>query len=141
MYATITGKISTAQDFVLQNIWFANEDAEENDVPNENCIGLESTGLYDYEFDENDPTIFSIRWKGVYLITADEDGEEQYTEEWTAEQLVAMIKEKGLSIQNLSAMFDEDTDVVITSITLEDENGKFAFTDEMLEMEPIVFYA
>ncbi|MCQ2208192.1 MAG: hypothetical protein MJZ02_08250 [Paludibacteraceae bacterium] len=141
MWAYITGKISVAQDFVLQNVWFANDDADSTDSPCENCIGLETTGFYDYEFDENDPTLFSIRWKGVNLITADEDGEEQYSGDWKAEDLVAMIKEKGLSIKNLSAFFDEDTEVVITSITLKDDDSEFEFTQEMLEMEPVEFFA
>ena len=72
--------------------------------------------------------------------SADEDGEEKYTDDWTAADLVSLINEKNLTIRNLSGFVDEDTNVVITAIKLEDEEGEYEFSEEMLEMEPIEFY-
>jgi hypothetical protein len=139
MRAYISGKITTKQDFVLQNIWFANDEAEDTDIPSENCVGIEAEN-FETMFDETDPTVFHCRWKGVFLVTADEDGEETYTDDWTAADLVSLINEKNLTIRNLSGFVDEDTNVVITAIKLEDEEGEFEFSEQMLEMEPIEFY-
>ena len=100
MRAYISGKITTKQDFVLQNIWFANDEAEDTDIPSENCVGIEAEN-FETMFDETDPTVFHCRWKGVFLVTADEDGEETYTDDWTAADLVSLINEKNLTIRFL----------------------------------------
>lgn len=131
----IEGTLSTPQEcFLPCDLFFANENVEENDTPSKDCVML--TGMWCES--AIDGTNFSCRWKGVAM-----EDDVDYGEDFTKQDFLDRVKERNLTLANMSANFDTNVDVKVTSIMILDgEWGTETYLDQsLLGDEPIQFIA
>lgn len=130
----------SCEEIPLERIWFANDKCSLPEKPSDNCVGIEAV-KFDCWMDEedDDEETFICEWEGVNLLTADENGKTVSTSEWHVQDLVKLIKDKGLIIKNLFAKLEDCVDgIVITSLVFEDEDGEeFELKDGVEGMEPV----
>ena len=108
----MNGTLSKKQDtFIPSALWLANDCAEDNDLPSEDCIYLE--GLECECTKEG--LKWSCRWKGVELTN-----EKEYGEDFDLADLLVMIKERKLKLANMDAYYDTDVEVKVDSIMVLD---------------------
>lgn len=128
----IDGTFSTLQKtFLPEALWFANLSCEDTDYVQENCICLEG-----HEIESSiaeDGMSFSCRWKGVDLCRCDEGGERYDTEDWTIEEFMQLVNEKGMKLVNMDAYLDCDTKVTITELTIVDGDDKVIFNNDLIQ--------
>jgi hypothetical protein len=79
---------------------------------------------------------FSCRWKGAELRMLDDDGNEVFTEDFTVKDLLNIIREKGMTLENMSAYYDTANIAKITELMFRDADGEYEFdinlvTDEI----------
>ena len=130
------GTLSEKQGcFLPCELWFATEDCEDNTIVSEDCLCLSG-----HECESSvDGTKFSCRWKGVSLIYVNDDGEEIDTEDFTYEEFINILKERNMTLQNMSANFDTDVDATITELMVCDADGDHDF--DVSDAETIEFIA
>lgn len=130
----IEGTLSTPQEcFLPEELFFANENVEENDIPAKDCIRL--SGL-EIESGVKGNT-FSCRWKGVTM-----EDELNHEEDFSKQDFLDRVKEGGLTLVNMAAYFDTDVNVKVTSIMILDGDwGTETYLDEELFCKPIEFIA
>lgn len=135
MRVYISGKLSKKLDgFHPEDIWFCNEDADENDELSEDCCCI--SGEYIDSMVEG--KAFSCVWRGSTFKYIDEDGEECEEEDFTAEEFISFIKERGMSLANMSAYTDE-VDATIEDVQFGRGDDAVHLPKELLPTEPIEF--
>lgn len=124
MRAYLNGTLSKKQEtFIPQDLWFSTKDCDDNTIVSENCICL--SGLTcESKTEDNE---FSCRWKGVLLTYVNDNGTEIETEDFTIDKFFKMIKDKNMRLTNMSAFFDEDTVVKLTSLTFVEKDKETEF--------------
>lgn len=113
MRAYLDGSLSTYQEtFIPQDLWFSTEKCNDNTIVSDDCICV--SGLTcESKTEDNE---FSCRWKGVVLTYVNNEGKEVETEDFTADELLTIIKDKNMRLTNISAFFDTDVEVMLTKI-------------------------
>ena len=81
---------------------------------------------------------FSCVWRGSTFKYIDEDGEECEEEDFTAEEFISFIKERGMSLANMSAYTDE-VDATIEDVQFGRGDDAVHLPKELLPTEPIEF--
>lgn len=108
----MNGTLSKKQEcFLPSAIYLANDKADDNDIASENCIQLE--GL-ECEC-SHEGLEWSVRWKGVTLAN-----EKEFDEDFTKEQVLALIKERNLKLANMDAYISNEAEVTVESISILD---------------------
>lgn len=113
MRAYLNGTLSVYQEtFIPQDLWFSTEECNDNTVVSEDCICVSGLTCESKTEDKE----FSCRWKGVILTYVNNEGKEVETEDFTADELLTIIKDKNMRLTNISAFFDTDVEVMLTKI-------------------------
>ena len=125
----IDGELSVKQEtFIPAALWFASEKCRQNTVVSEECFCLE--GTYCNSFLRG--LKFYGRLKDVYLNCI-KDGKYVEIDDFSAEDVINLIKEKNMHLVNIDAHLDSSTYVTITKLSLEGEDVKLNFDTDIFD--------
>ena len=131
LHGNMSKKLET---FLPDTLWLSNKDCDDDTEPGENCICLE--GL-ECECSSDDNLAWSCRWKGVTLTN-----EKECDEDFEKDFLINLIKERNLTVTNMSGYYSDTVEIEITSIMLLDGDwGTETYLDKELFSEKIEFIA
>lgn len=130
MRAYLDGTLSKEQEmFLPQDLWFSTEECNDNTVVSEDCVCI--SGLTCEFKTENKE--FSGRWKGVVLTYVNDEGREVETEDFTIDEFLKMIKDKNMRLTNMSAFFDTDVEVMLTSLVFVEKDKEIEFDISLVD--------
>lgn len=130
MRAYLDGTLSKEQEmFLPQDLWFSTEECNDNTVVSEDCICISGLTCESKTEDKE----FSCRWKGVILTYVNDEGKEVETEDFTVDEFLKMIKDKNMRLTNMSAFFDTDVEVMLTSLVFVEKDKEIEFDISLVD--------